>query len=114
MNLNSNWMKDLRTEIFQRMYAEPVHRKNLWLDADPRQHADVDEIYRANIGRLIARGSFTPPARAFPGARYLAPAESPEEAGWEQARGLWPEPGEGPVPGPGPVPGAERPAPGDG
>ena len=50
MNLNSNWMKDLRTEIFQRMYAEPVHPKNLWLKEDPLQHADVDEIYRANIG----------------------------------------------------------------
>jgi beta-ureidopropionase len=54
----------------------------------------VDEIYRGNIGRLIARGSFTPPARAFPGARYLAPTESPEDADWEQIRGLWP-PGDG-------------------
>jgi len=53
----------------------------------------VDEIYRANIGRLVARGSFTPPARAFPGARYLPPAESPGEADWEQVRALW-EPGE--------------------
>ena len=34
---------------------------------------DVDEIYRANIGRLVARGSFTPPARAFPrGAIHAA------------------------------------------
>jgi hypothetical protein len=64
MNLNSNWMKDLRTELFQRMYSEPVHRKNLWLNDEPGQHADVDEIYRANIARLIARGSFTPPASA--------------------------------------------------
>jgi len=94
MNLNSNWMKDLRTEIFRRMYEEPVHPKNLWLNADPLQHADVDEIYRENIGRLVARGSFTPPAQSFPGARYLAPSETPGEAGWEQVRGLWPEPGE--------------------
>ena len=49
MNLNSNWMKDLRTELFRHMYEEPVHPKNLWLDTDPQQHADVDEIYRANI-----------------------------------------------------------------
>jgi hypothetical protein len=92
MNLNSNWMKDLRTEIFQRMYAEPVHPKNLWLHDDPQRHADVDEIYRANIGRLIERGSFTPPARAFPGARYMPPAESADEAGWEQVRNLWQSP----------------------
>jgi predicted amidohydrolase len=92
MNLNSNWMKDLRTEIFRGMYSEPVHPKNLWLNAEPLQHADVDEIYRENIGRLIARGSFTPPARAFPGARYIAPAESPDEADWEHVRSLWATP----------------------
>jgi len=94
MNLNSNWMKDLRTEIFRRMYEEPVHPKNLWLDDEPRQHADVDEIYRANIDRLVARGSFTRPAQAFPGARYIAPAESPDEADWENIRSLWSSPAE--------------------
>lgn len=94
MNLNSNWMKDLRTEIFRRVYEEPVHPKNLWLNAEPLQHADVDEIYRANIGRLVARGSFTPPAQAFPGARYIAPTESPDEADWEHVRSLWSPPAE--------------------
>jgi Carbon-nitrogen hydrolase len=94
MNLNSNWMKDLRTEIFRRMYEEPVHPKNLWLNDEPLQHADVDEIYRANIGRLVARGSFTPPAQTFPGARYIAPSESPDEASWEQVRSLWAPPAE--------------------
>jgi beta-ureidopropionase len=92
MNLNSNWMKDLRTEIFRHMYEEPVHPKNLWLDDEPLRHADVDEIYRANIGRLIARGSFTAPAQTFPGARYIAPGESPGEDDWEQVRDLWPAP----------------------
>jgi beta-ureidopropionase len=92
MNLNSNWMKDLRTEIFRRMYEEPVHPKNLWLDDEPRQHADVDEIYRANIDRLVARGSFTRPTQAFPGARYIAPTESPDEADWENIRSLWSPP----------------------
>jgi hypothetical protein len=82
-------MKDLRTEIFRRMYEEPVHPKNLWLATEPRQHAEVDEIYRANIARLISRGSFTAPAQSFPGARYIAPAEDPDEAEWEQVRDLW-------------------------
>jgi len=53
----------------------------------------VDEIYRANIGRLVARGSYTPPARAFPGARYIPPGESPE-SDWEQVRELWSAEGE--------------------
>jgi beta-ureidopropionase len=51
----------------------------------------VDEIYRANIGRLVARGSFTPPAHPFPGAQYIAPGESGDEDDWEQVRGLWAE-----------------------
>ena len=29
MNLNSNWMKDLRTELFKGMYDEPIHPRNL-------------------------------------------------------------------------------------
>jgi beta-ureidopropionase len=55
-------------------------------------HADVDEIYRANIDRLVARGSFTRPARAFRGARYIAPTESPDDADWENVRSLWSPP----------------------
>jgi beta-ureidopropionase len=92
MNLNSNWMKDLRTEVFRRMYEVPIHPKNLWMESDPASHAEVDEVYRANIRRLIERGSFTPPANAFEGARYfpMDPDLSPSEA-WKQARELWRE-----------------------
>jgi len=82
MNLNSNWIKDLRTEVFRRMYEEPVHPANLWLERDPARHAEVDEVYRANIQRLIARGTFTPPAYDFPGARYIPVGETPEEDDW--------------------------------
>lgn len=68
MNLNSNWLKDLRTELFRDMYDEPIHPKNLWLDQEPVLHAEADEIYRANIARLIERGAYAPPAHRFPGA----------------------------------------------
>jgi beta-ureidopropionase len=68
MNLNSNWLKDLRTEIFSRMYDEPIHPVNLWLDREPVLHAEADEIYRGNISSLIARGAYTRPAHRFPGA----------------------------------------------
>src|SRR5919197_869876 len=80
MNLNSNWMKDLRTEIFRRMYEAPIHPKNLWLEQDPASHAEVDEVYRANIRRLIDRGSYTPPANEFEGARFypMDPDLSPD------------------------------------
>ncbi len=91
MNLNSNWIKDLRTEVFRKMYDEPIHPKNLWLDQDPLGHADVDEIYRDNIRRLIERGTFTPPARSFPGARFFPMGDGTKsrEDEWEDAKSLW-------------------------
>jgi len=94
MNLNSNWMKDLRTEIFRRMYDEPIHPKNLWLKEEPLRHAEVDEVYRANIERLVARGSFTRPSRSFPGARYIPAGGSPDDEEWENLRELWADPDE--------------------
>ena len=44
--------------------------------------------------QALARGSFTPPAQPFPGARYIPPGESADEDDWEQVRGLWAEPGD--------------------
>jgi predicted amidohydrolase len=91
MNLNSNWMKDLRTEVFRRMYEEPIHPANLWLENDPAQHAEVDEVYRANIERLVERGAWTRPAVAHDGCRFLPPSRDPREADWETVKGLWAE-----------------------
>jgi hypothetical protein len=91
MNLNSNWMKDLRVEVFRRMYEEPIHPANLWLDRDPQQHADVDEVYRANIRKLVERGSYTPPATSFPGVRYISPGDDGESTDWQTVRKLWSE-----------------------
>ena len=70
MSLNNNWLKDLRVELFRRMYEQPIHPKNLWLKDEPKSHAEVDEIYRANIRRLQERGSWTKPAFEHPGCRY--------------------------------------------
>jgi len=91
MNLNSNWMKDLRTEVFRRMYEEPIHPANLWLEHDPGQHAEVDEVYRDNIRRLVERGSYTRPAESFPGVRYIPPGDDPESSDWNVVRELWSE-----------------------
>jgi predicted amidohydrolase len=91
MNLNSNWMKDLRTELFRDMYAEPIHPANLWLNEDPKQHAEVDEVYRANIRRLQERGSWTPPATTHQGARYFAPSPDPADADWANIKTMWDE-----------------------
>jgi beta-ureidopropionase len=89
MNLNSNWMKDLRTEVFRKMYNLPIHPKNLWMEEDPLPHEKVDEIYRENIRGLIKRGSFTAPASRFRGAHFQSGASSPEEEKWENIKKLW-------------------------
>ena len=91
MNLNSNWMKDLRTEVFRRMYEEPIHPANLWLEQDPKRHAEVDKVYRANIKRLIARGAYTPPAVAHKGAKYIPPGDGSQtgDEEWADVKALW-------------------------
>src|SRR5579872_5603081 len=35
-----NWMKDLRTEIFQLVYEEPIYPKNLYIEHPPFTHAE--------------------------------------------------------------------------
>ncbi len=87
MNLNSNWLKDLRTEIFRRMYEQPIHPKNLWLEQAPLTHGPVDDIYRANIARLVERGTYTSPAHGFRGAYYQG--EATTEEAWQEIRRLW-------------------------
>jgi predicted amidohydrolase len=89
MNLNSNWLKDLRTEIFRRMYEPSIHPPNLWLRDAPGRHADVDEVYRANIGRLLERGTFTPPAHDFAGAGHQTASADPAGSDWSTLRQLW-------------------------
>jgi hypothetical protein len=76
------------------MYEPPIHPKNLWLEQDPVQHELVDEVYRENIERLVKRGSYTRPARAFPGVRYQQPSSDPSEVEWNNVRGLWAEDGD--------------------
>ena len=87
MNLNSNWTKDVRTELFKHMYDKPIHPKNLWLDDEPKTHSEVDPIYRANIETLLERGVYTAPYLSFPGCRNQSPATSEEE--WRELSKLW-------------------------
>jgi beta-ureidopropionase len=75
--LFGNFIKDLRTEIFKKMYEKPIHPKNLCIDKPPMQHADGDEILRDNIKRLQERGVYTPPAEHFEGAKYIPAKRNP-------------------------------------
>jgi len=88
-NLNSNWIKDLRTEIFRKMYDKPIHTKNMWMKKDPENHERVDQYYRDNIQRLIERGTFTAPAHDFPGCSYKSASTDPEQDKWKNIKQLW-------------------------
>jgi predicted amidohydrolase len=87
MNLNSNWIKDLRTELFRKMYDQPIHPKNLWMEQEPLQHEKVDEIYRENIRCLLKRGTFTAPYNSFQGCHYQSEATTAEQ--WQEMKKLW-------------------------
>ena len=89
MNLNSNWTKDLRTELFKTMYDEPIHPKNLFIDQPPHGHAEEDAVRRENIQRLIDRGTYTPPFHDFEGAKFYPGALDPEQEKWENVKTLW-------------------------
>ncbi len=43
----TNWMKDLRTELYQMVYDRSIYPKNLYLDRMPYTH----EEYREHINK---------------------------------------------------------------
>lgn len=89
MNLNSNWIKDMRMELFRKMYEKPLHPKNLWIDKEPMGNEEADKIYRGNIEKLIERGTYTPPANDFEGCKYIPAALDPADEEWENVKHLW-------------------------
>jgi beta-ureidopropionase len=89
MNLNSNWLKDLRVELFSKMYEQPIHPKNLWMNQEPWQHEKVDEVYRENIGCLVKRGTWSLPANKFPGCHYQPSSEVPAGECWDELKNMW-------------------------
>jgi predicted amidohydrolase len=50
-----NWIPYLRTEIFQKLYDEPLWPKN----TPPMQHADADKVFKKSVAALLKRGTFT-------------------------------------------------------
>ena len=89
MSLCGNWIKDLRTEIFKRMYEKPIHPKNMWITKEPLQHEEHDEIFRENIKRLQEMGVYTPPSRRFKGSQFIHPVKDRKMRAWEKMRDLF-------------------------
>ena len=59
-----NWMKDLRTELYQLLYEQPIYPKNLYLDRPPMGHAEYQEqVIDRQIKLMHDRGIWVPPER---------------------------------------------------
>ena len=59
-----NWMKDLRTEIFQLVYQDPIYPKNLYLDRAPFTHAEFrEQVIEKQIDLMIQRDVWKRPDR---------------------------------------------------
>ncbi len=59
-----NWMKDLRTELYQILYKDPIYPKNLYLDRAPYNHAEYKkEVIDKQIALMHKRGIWKKPAR---------------------------------------------------
>src|SRR3954454_21603358 len=59
-----NWMKDLRTEIYQLVYQEPIYPKNMYLDRAPFTHAEFrEQVIAKQIETMIEREIWLRPDR---------------------------------------------------
>jgi predicted amidohydrolase len=57
-----NWMKDLRTEIFQLVYEQPIYPRNLYADRPPYNHAEFrGEVIDRQIALMVERGIWIQP-----------------------------------------------------
>jgi predicted amidohydrolase len=60
-----NWMKDLRTEIFQLIYEQPIYPKNLYLERAPFDHNEFrKEVIEKQIDQMIQRDIWRRPDRS--------------------------------------------------
>jgi predicted amidohydrolase len=59
-----NWMKDLRTELYQLLYEKPIYPKNLYLKRAPMKHAEYREkVIKRQIRLMHDRGIWKKPDR---------------------------------------------------
>lgn len=59
----TNWMKDLRTELYQIVYEQPIYPKNLYLDRAPMKHAEyAEKVTRVQVKLMQDRGIWKKPS----------------------------------------------------
>ena len=53
----TNWMKDLKTEMYQIIYEQPIYPKNLYLDRKPMKHAEyAEKVTQRQIALMQEKG----------------------------------------------------------
>jgi beta-ureidopropionase len=59
-----NWLKDLRTELYQILRETPIYPKNLYLERAPMKHAEYrNEVILKQIAQMHSRGVWAKPGR---------------------------------------------------
>jgi beta-ureidopropionase len=59
-----NWLKDLRTELYQILYETPIYPKNLYLERAPMKHAEYrNKVILKQIAQMHSRGVWAKPGR---------------------------------------------------
>jgi beta-ureidopropionase len=59
-----NWLKDLRTELYQILYQQPIYPKNLYLDRAPMKHAEYrEQVIERQVRLLHERDIWVRPER---------------------------------------------------
>jgi beta-ureidopropionase len=59
-----NWLKDLRTELYQLVYREPIYPKNLYLDRAPMKHAEYrEQVIERQVRLMHERDIWVRPER---------------------------------------------------
>jgi hypothetical protein len=60
----TNWMKDLRTELYQLVYEEPIYPANLYAERKPYDHATyAAEVNRPQVEKMHEKGIWIRPGR---------------------------------------------------
>jgi hypothetical protein len=57
-------MKDLRTELYQLVYDQPIYPKNLYMRREPMKHQEYrDKVIKRQIQLMHDRGIWVKPER---------------------------------------------------
>jgi hypothetical protein len=58
----SNWLKDVRAELAQLIYEQPIYPKNLYLNRRPGKHAEYKrEVMDRQVSLMQQRGIWKAP-----------------------------------------------------